>query len=280
MVTTPYSGQTVRSASPHYDYRPPPPGLDPDHFTGEVEPDIFNPVPDQPTGQQGTVWTDVDNSAGHSGYRSLAEIPVHHWYDGLPPVRNGVPYEVAQQEMQNRLMVDHSPVNYEHDGIRFYQHASEGTQIDWVDGRMPQYAGQTLDGPLAALANGKNAYDQTNTPNEVYAGDSANVGRYRLGKKAVMFGKYTYPIGKFGQDALLRAYSGLTPQFPANKRQWMDVAAPYTPNSSGANGFWAPAPSNQAPSNFALPSETAITDYGVAAQTDATSTEFEDRGWF
>jgi hypothetical protein len=278
MVNTPYSGQVVRAAGAHYDYRPPVPGLAPDHFTGAVEPDIFNPQPSPKDGAPGTVWAEEAASGVHSGYRTLAEVPVTHWWPGQAPVPAGVPRAQAMQTMQERMMVDHSPVNYERDGIRFFQHASEGTVIDWVDGRLPREAGQTLEGPLAGLANGKNGYDQTNEANEVYTGNSANVGRYRVGTKMVVFGRYDNPLGKFGQDAQLRAYTGLTPTLPAEKKQWNEIAAPYTPSSSGANGYWAPAVPWQAPSLFSLPSETIMTDYGVSSADDENTSDFDDGG--
>lgn len=274
MVNTPYSGQVSRAA--HYDSRPPPPGLHPDHTTGHVEPDPFNPVPDKVTGQDHTVWGRPDEEAAGSGFRSLAEIPVDHWYAGQSAVPSGLPYGQAQQAMQERMMVDHSAVNFVPDGIRLYQHASEGTRIEWTDGRMSQYAGDTIGGALAGLGNGRNGYDQTNHPNEVYAGDSANVGRYRLGKRNTAFGEYRFPIGKFGQEASLRAYTGLTPTFPANKVQLNQTAAPYTPNSSGANGYWHPAPFAQTPTEFGLPSETAMTDF--ATSTPSGGNDFDDGG--
>jgi len=276
MVNTPYSGAVIRAA--HYDYRPPVPGIAPDHFTGTVDPDPFNPVPDTPAGQNGTVWqvSSDEESAGPSGFRSLAEIPVDHWAGGEPSVQSGVPYGVGQQAMQDRLMEDHSVVNYVPDQYRLYQHATEGAYIgDWV-GRASQFAGQAIDGVLGALANGRNAYDQTNAPTEVYSGDDANVARYRLGRQFRFFGSYQFPIGKFGQDATLRAYTGLTPQFPADKHQFNEYAAPYTPNSSGASAYWFPAQSNQIPSLFGLPSETAMTDFASHTADDGTNTDFPE----
>ena len=173
-------------------------------------------------------------------------------------------------------MVDHGEVNFAPDQYRLYQHASEGTSIeDWV-ARPSQFAGQTIDGALGALANGRNAYDQTQAPNEVYAGDPANVGRYRLGRQVRFFGLYQYPIGKFGQDANLRAYTGLSPAFPFVKDQMNETAAPYTPNSSGASAYWSPAQSNQVPSLFALPSETAITDFATQTAADGSYSDFTD----
>lgn len=278
MVNLPYSGQVSRAA--HYDYRPPVPGLNPDHTTGAVEPDPFNPVPDQVPGQDGTVWTVTSDeaAAGPSGYRSLAEIPVDHWYAGQNAVQSGLPYGAAQQAMQERMMVDHAPVNFVPDQYRIYQHASEGQQFTTFIGRPSQYAGETISGPLAGLADGRNGYDQTNLPNEVYAGDDANVGRYRLGRRQNWWGTYQFPIGKFGQDASLRAYTGITPTFPAEKHQFQETAAPYTPNSSGATAYWAPAQANQIPTAFGLPSETAMTDFATQTGDDGSYSDFENGG--
>jgi len=176
--------------------------------------------------------------------------------------------------MQNRLIADHSAVNYVPDGIRLYQHYSEGMAAEWVVGRMPQNAGVDPGEELAYLVNGTNSYDRTNQPNEVYQGDDANVGRYRLGRNSQVFGLYESPLGKFGQDALVHAYTGLIPAFPVDKPQMKDTA-PYTPNSTG-RARWFPAVPNQIPSNFALPSETTMTDYATVA--DAGYSDFvEDR---
>lgn len=273
MVDTPYSGAATRGA--HYASRPPVPGLNVDHFHPDPEPDIFNPVPTTPGGQTGNVWADQRNAAGPSNQPNFAQVPVSHWYDGQPAVPSGEPYARAQQAMQERMMVDHSEVSFVPDGIRLYQHATEGQRNEWNIGRPSQFAGETIpDGPLAALGNGHNAYDQTNAPNEVYTGDPTNVGRYRLGMKTNMYGLYESPIGKFGQDALLHAYTGLYPSMPVEKEPMKDTA-PYTPNSTGT-AHWAPAGTYQIPSLFNLPSETSITDYAVVAE-DTTGSDFTDR---
>jgi hypothetical protein len=274
MVDSPYTGAALRTA--HFAVRPSVPGVNVDHTTPDPEPDPFNPVPDQPRNQAGyDVWTVDPEHAGPSNQPNLAQVPVSHWWDGQPSVPTGIPYERAQQAMQERLIADHSVASYVPDGIRLYLHATEGQTNDFVVGRPSQYAGQEItEGPLAGLINGTNGYDQTNLPNEVYAGDSANVGRYRLGVKTNVWGLYENPIGKFGQEATLHAYTGLHPAFPVT-RERMENTAPYTPSSSGTD-HWLPAAPYQKPSLFSLPSETAITDYGVAADNDFVS-EFEDR---
>lgn len=275
----PYTGTALRSAVAHYGSRPPPPGLNADHMKPDPEPDPFNPVPDTPPDQAGTVWSDPEAmgpTAGQSNFPNLAQAPVSHWYDGQPAVPSGEPYGRAQQAMQERLMVDHADTNYVPDGIRLYQHWSEGQENDFIVGRAPVAAGATIpDGPLAGLQNGRNGYDATNVPNEVYSAGESNVGRYRLGVKTNMWGIYSSPLGKFGQDANLRAYTGLSPAFPFDKTPMTDTA-PYTPNSTGTT-HWTPATPAQKPSLFGLPSETSVTDYTVASAGGNSQSEFEDR---
>ncbi len=273
MGNSPYTGAALRAG--HFSSRPPVAGVNADHMTPDPEPDPFNPVPDVPANQTGTVWGYEPEHAGPSNQPNLAQVPVSHWWNGEPAVPTGVPYGVAQQAMQDRMMADHSPANYVPDGIRLYLHATEGQKNEFNIGRGSQFAGETIaDGPLAGLANGTNSYDQTNDPNEVYTGDGANVGRYRLGVKTNIFGLYENPIGKFGQDAMLHSYTGLVPALPVG-RERMDNMSPRNPNSSHTD-HWFPAAPFQKPSFFSLPSETAVTDYSVAAGTEYAS-EFEDR---
>lgn len=267
-----YSGALVRKA--HYSQRPPPPGLAQDHFTGETDPDLFESRVVTPSAQMGTVWPRPEDFAPLSNMPNLAQVPVSHWFNGVTPVPSNVPYGVAQQEMQDRMMVDHSDTNYVPDSIRLYQHVTEGMAALFTVGRMPQNAGEDPGQNLQYLVNGTNSYDHTNQPNEVYTGDAANVGRYRLGLKTEVFGLYEYPLGKFGQDPLVHAYTGLHPAFPTEKPQ-MEHTAPFTPNSTGT-AHWAPAPSNQIPGNFGLPSETAMTDYATVAV--AAYSDFDDDG--
>lgn len=268
-----YSGAQVRAA--HYARRPAPQGLAKDHFTGAVEDDIFRPEVDTPSAQTGTVWTGAEEFAPVSNMPNLAQVPVSHWYgSGDSPVPTNVPYGVAQQEWQNRFIADHANVNYVADSIRLYQHESEGMLAEWNVGRMPQNAGEDPGENLQYLVNGTNSYDHTNIPNEVYQGDEANVGRYRLGMKTNVYGLYNNPIGKFGQDALAHAYTGLNAAFPNTKPHMADTS-PYTPNSTGT-AHWSPAASNQVPSNFALPSETAMTDYATVSNSGYASDFTED----
>lgn len=269
-----YTGHALRSAL-HYDSRPPVPGLGADHFTGAVEPDIFNPVPETPAGATGEqVWSGQTEHASQSNMPNLAQQGVSHWHDGDAPVQSGVPTAQRMDAMAARMVADHQRVNTVPDSIRLYQHATEGQVNEFITGRTPQNAGVDPGENLQYLVNGRNSYDHTNQPNEVYAGDSPNVGRYRLGVKTNMYGLYDNPLGKFGQDALLRAYTGLVPQFPVDKPQATNTA-PYTPNSTGT-AHWAPAQPNQVVSNFSLPSETAMTDYVTAG--GGGNPEFDDHG--
>lgn len=273
MVDRVYSGSTVRGA--HFASRPPPPGLAADHTTGKTEPDIFNPQPDTPADQAGTVWEDNAEELNTEAMRSLAQVPISHWYNGQPAVPSAEPYARAQQAMQERMMLDHSDTNYVPDGIRLYNHVSEGQHNEFIIGRNPVARGTTLPTDAQFLANGRNSFDQINQPNEAYgSGGESNVGGYRTGVKTNIWGIYESPLGKFGQDALLHAYTGITPTFPADKVQMNKIAAPYTPNSSGANGYWAPAVPFQVPSMFAVPSETASTDFATG------TTDFSDQGEF
>lgn len=263
---TAYTGYLTRTAH----YGPPgdvAPGVNPDHTHPAAEPDPFNPQPDTPTAQTGDVWNPTEN-----GFASDWQVePVAHWFNGSPAVPSNVPYGTGQQAMQDRMLADHSVIHYVSDTIRLYQHQSEGVSIDWQVGRSPQHAGESVGDNESYLMMGRNSYDVTNQPNEVYAGDPANVGRYRLGVKTTMFGLYDNPIGRFGQDANLRAYTGLSPQFPVDKPSVAD-AAPYTPNSSGTT-TWT-MPQFQVPRLFSLPSETSMTDYTTASEDGSVSSDF------
>ncbi len=278
MVDRPYSGAAVRGG--HYSSRPPVPGVNNEHLHPDPEPDPFNPVPDTPANRAHSLLTGTNESPGQSGYPNLAEQPIHHWYDGQASVPSGVPKATAMQAQQERMMRDHSDVNYVPDTTRIYHHATEGQANTFTIGRMPQNAGVDPGENLQYLVAGDNSYDFVNKPNpDVYTGDEANVSRYRLGVKTGIFGLYENPIGKFGQDAQLHSYTGLHPQFPVDKQQ-LEHTAPYTPNSQGT-AHWFPAAFAQVPSIFGLPSESALTDYTLANEfADSGSSEFTDRGSF
>jgi len=273
-VDSPYSGTAVRNA--HFASRPPVPGLNKDHFTPDPEPDPFNPVPTPGHSYTDSILTTREEDGPQSDYPTLATQPFHHTYDGQLSVPSGEPYGRAQQAMQERMMVDHSDSNYVPDEYRRYLHATQGQNNQYVVGRMPQNAGVDPGPDLQYLVNGQNSYDHTNEPNEVYAGDPANVGRYRLGYDTKIFGLYQNPIGKFGQDAQLHSYTGQVPQLPQAKPQMTDIS-PHTWPSTGT-AHWEPAPPNQTPSMFSLPSETSLTDATIANEfaDGAGGSEFTD----
>lgn len=272
-VETPYSGTALRRA--HYSTRPPVPGVNRDHFTPDPEPDPFSPVPTPAHNYPGTVLTQTVDDAPASNYPDPAAVPVTHWFNGQPSVPNGVPYGRAQQEMQDRLLTDHSVQNYVPDAFRRYNHATQGQNNQFVVGRMPQNAGVDPGEDLQYLVNGNNSYDHTNQPKpDVYTGDPSNVGRYRLGTDTRIWGLYQNPIGKFGQDAQLHSYTGLHPDLPQPKPQLKDTA-PYTPNSTGT-AHWFPAPFAQIPSLFGLPSETEMTDRVTVNDFTDSGSEFTD----
>jgi hypothetical protein len=268
-----YSGAATRGI-PHFGRRPPVEGVNAEHLHPNPDPDPFNPVPDVPASQAGTVWTADESSPGQSNLPNLAQIPVSHWYPGAPSVPMGLPHDITRQTFQERFLEDHSQVAYVPDTIRLYTHASEGQANEFNVGRSPVNAGLDPGQGLQNLVMGRNSYDATNQPNEVYAGDAPNVGRYRLGVKTNIWGLYETPVGKFGQEAQLRAYTGLSPHLPVDKPR-IPNSAPYTPNSAGTT-TWAPAPVNQTPSGFALPSESALTDYATTLQAAASA--FRDSG--
>lgn len=268
-----YTGAAARQA--RMSARPPVPGVNSDHITPHPEPDPFNPAPGTPLGQQATIWGTERQDAGQSNQPNLAQVPVTHWWQGAPPVPTNVPEARADQEFQDRFVFNHLHRNVIPDPARIYRHATQGHMLRWEVGRLPREAGITVPENARWALAGKNGYDQTNEPNEVYQGAAPNVGRYRLGEREVVFGLYAMPLAKIGQDAQLHAYEGLHPQMPmAQPRQ--ENTAPYTPNSRGTE-HWAPAPPSQVPSMFALPSETAVTDYAVV---DGWRSDFSDRGEF
>jgi hypothetical protein len=269
LATSPYSGALVRSA--HYSFRPPVPGINPEHEHPAPDPDPFSPPPEGAgTGARGDVWQPGD-------------LPVHtdmvvaqrlHDTPLQPPVPSNVHQDQANLATTARMLANHGVVEYRPDKYAPYKHADQGRDIDWYTGRPSRDAGITVPDNASFLVAGKNAFDFTNQPNEVYTGDAPNVGRYRLQANQQDFGLYRFWT-KQGQDGWLRAYAGLQPDFPVDKPRVPD-SAPYTPNSSGTTTWlqsqW------QVPSIFGLPSETASTDYQIAAAQAEASGGFDDGG--
>jgi hypothetical protein len=257
MADLPYTGAAMRAA--HFAFRPPVPGINPEHEKPDPEPDPFAPAPE---GVQAAAY-DVYQPEDVSVHTEMQQRPFDHWAHLQPPVPSSVERETAGIAAAARMVHNHACIDYRPDQYPLYKHADQGRSIEFERGREPWQAGESVSEEMSYLVMGKNAYDQTNQPNEVYGGDSPNVGRYRLGMAVTDFGRYEYWTLQ-GQDAELRAYTGLEPAFPVEKPRIED-SAPYTPNSSGTARFVTPA--FQIPSLFGTPSETALTDFEAAGTT-------------
>jgi len=271
---TSYTGALMRAASgAHFSMPNSVPGTDPRHEHPVNEPDPFDPNVQPPASAepQGDVWQPQDQTP----HTQMTVQPVSHWGQNANPVPLNVHSFAANNATQSRMLGVHSHVDYRPDQYVPYTHATEGRSIEFMEGRESAYAGQSVPDEMSYLVAGKNAYDFTNQPNEVYSGDAANVGRYRLGYTVNEFGSYDFWT-KQGQDGMLRAYTGLEPAVPVDKPRIED-SAPYTPNSSGTTTWTLPA--FQVPSFFASPSETASTDYEmVNGDVMASSGSFSDDG--
>jgi hypothetical protein len=261
-----YSGSLVRSA--HFAFRPPVPGINPEHEKPDPDPDPFTPMPEGVTPAAYDMWQPQDASS-HS---PMQQRPFSHWGYLQQPVPMAVPSETAGIAATARMIANHSQVDFRPDTYVPYKHADQGRSIDYITGRGSTESGETISDDMAYLVMGTNAYDRTNQPNEVY---SADEGRYRLGTRIDQFGIYEFWT-KQGQDAQLRAYTGLVPAAPVDKPRVPD-SAPYVPNSSGTTTHLFGA--FQVPSMFSLPSETASTDYeasGMGGYFDPSG--FDDGG--
>lgn len=257
MADMPYTGAATRAA--HFAHRPPVPGINPEHEKPDPDPDPFQPSTQAPAGG---VTGDVFQPEDYSVHTEMQDRPVSHWAFLQPPVPSNVQVEVSGIAATARMVANHACIDYRPDQYPTYKHGDQGRSIEFVNGRMPWQAGETVSDEMAYLVMGKNAYDQTQQPNEVY---SADQGRYRMGVGITDFGQYTFGQQKVGQDAELRAYTGLEPAFPVDKPQPTDTH-PYTPNSVGTANFLTPA--FQIPSMFAPAGETAVTDYEASTTTD------------
>lgn len=256
MAELPYSGALMRAA--HFAYRPPVPGVNPEHEKPDPDPDPFQPD----HGDVQPAAFDMFQPEDMSVHTEMQDRPVSHWGFLQAPVPSNVQSEVAGIAATARMLVNHACVDYRPEQYPVYRHADQGRSIEETVGRPSAYAGENVTEDMAYLVMGKNAYDATNKPNEVYGGDSPNVGRYRLGLTRTDFGRYEFHM-KQGQDAQLRAYTGLEPAFPVDK-PIIENAAPYTPNTSGSSYI---TPAFQVPSMFAVPSETALTDFEATGST-------------
>lgn len=268
-----YSGALTRAA--HTAFRPPVPGINPEHEHPEPDPDIFAPTPEgvQEQGPTGDVWQPADDPT----YSDMRDADIHHWTALQDPVPSGVPSGPAGIAATVRMLANHARELFRPDTYVPYKHATQGHHIQYVEGRRPQNAGSSVPDDMGYLVvgrTGRNSYDLTNQPNEVYSQEPGGGGRYRLGTNIENWGLYEFPTQQ-GQDAWLRGYTGLVPQFPVDKPRVED-SAPYTPNSSGTT-TWV-MPTFQVPSMFSLPSETAITDYTTATEEEEPPAQFDDGG--
>jgi hypothetical protein len=272
MADTAYSGALLRSA--HYAFRPPVAEVDPGHLTPHETGDIFDPRPAAVAGQAGDVWQDLE-ATDHS---EMVAREFSHWGNApLAPLPSDLHPAVKHKAETERIVTNHLVVDFRPDTWTTipYRNAGMGVALPYTQGRGPIQEGEAIDPDLGYLVAGKNAFDYTNAPNEVYGGDpGSSGGRRRLGYWTPRFGIYEFWT-KQGQDAEVRAYTGLVPAFPADKPRIED-AAPYTPNSSGT-ATWI-QPSYQDPSQFTLPAETIMTDYTAQAWGDQTAGSFEDTG--
>lgn len=252
-----YSGFLKRKA--FYVTKPPVHPVGAYHGPGDVpdEPDLFGPSVDGAqdiAGHQVDVWEQQED-APHSAY---GEDRISHDGEAGAPERMGLLRRISELAAQRRMIADHSRDHYRPDPARPYKHATQGRRFSWWPGRSPQLAG--VDGPEFLVA-GKNSFDFTNQPNEVYgSGGESNVGRYRLGLKQDNFGLYEDPRGLFGQEAWLRAQVSPTVEYHQDKpaRPGGPPSAPFMPDASFITDAF------QLPSAFTLGSETAVTDYTLA----------------
>ncbi|MFV6033161.1 hypothetical protein [Streptomyces sp. NPDC056264] len=233
------------------------PGVSGGHVQPTEDPDPFEPA--QPNVQQTTVdaWLPQEPSF----HTDMQVKPRTHWADLQQPVPSNIEGPDEDLAATARMLANHSVVDFRPDQYIPYRHATEGRTIEYTEGRRP------VEPSMEALLAGQNSYDFTNHPSEVYGGE-----RYRLGTRIEDFGHYEFWTQQ-GQDAWLRAYSGLEPAFPVDKPR-VENSAPYTPNSSGTT-TWLLSPF-QDPSSFALPSETSISDFALGNGSGAVNQDFDE----
>jgi hypothetical protein len=267
-----YSGALQRKA--HFAFRPPVAEVDPGHLHAHETGDPFDPKPPAVDGQGGTVWADVE----FTDPTEMVQRDFSHW-SAVPsaPLPSDLHSAIANKAEAQRIIDNHMVQDFRPDTWTTipYRNAGMGVALPYLEGRDPVQEAETIAEDLQYLVAGKNSFDFTNQPNEVYGGDpGSSGGRRRLGWWTPRFGIYEFWTQQ-GQTADLRAYTGLSPAFPVDKPA-VENAAPYTPNSSGTT-TWV-QPSYQDPSQFTLPSETLVTEYTVQAWGDQVPDTFEDTG--
>lgn len=256
---TAYSGYLKRRVA--YAARPTVPGVSAEHGPGDVPPqdDLFGPSVDGPvdnSGHQQDVWEPAED-APMSAY---GDDRISHDGGRTPPPPMGILARASMYLEQRRMLADHSREHYRPDPSRIYRHATQGRRFQWWPGRGSQMAG--IEGPEFLVA-GKNGFDYTNQPNEVYGGGGeSNVGRYRLGVQQDDIGLYEDPRGLFGQEAWLRARISPTLDYHGDRERPGEgpPSAPFLPDAAFVRDAF------QLPSGWGLPSETALTDYTLATR--------------
>lgn len=231
-------------------------GVSGGHLEPTADPDPFQPEQEAVRPTTEDAWLPQE-APGHTEW---TVSPVQHWTRLQPPVPSNVEGPDDDLAATARMVANHSVVEYRPDTYPVYRHGDQGRTIEYVEGRRP------VEPSLEALQMGRNSYDATNAPSEVYGGE-----RYRLGTHIELFGRYEFWT-KQGQDGMLRAYEGMHPNLPVDKPRVED-SAPYTPNSSGT-ATWT-QPTWQDPSSFALPSESALSEYQMSSKPAP-----EDHGFY
>lgn len=253
-----YSGYLKRRVA--YDNKPSVHAIGAEHGPGDVPPqdDLFGPSVDGPidlAGHQGNVWEPAED-APMSAY---GDDRISHDGGRSTPAPMGLLARISAYAEQRRMLADHSREHYRPDPARIYRHASQGRAFRWWAGRGSQMAG--IEGPEFLVA-GKNGFDFTNQPNEVYSAGDSNVGRYRLGMQQDVVGLYEDPRGLFGQEAWARAQISPTLEYHGDRARQGEgpPSAPFLPDAAFVREPF------QAPSGWTLGAETAVTDYLLATR--------------
>src|SRR5688500_7756490 len=105
MAERAYSGALTRSA--HFAFRPPVPGVNPEHERPDPDPDPFQPVQEGVQPAAFDVWQPADVSE-HS---QMQQRPISHWGHLQDPVPSSVPAETAGIAATARMIANHSAID-------------------------------------------------------------------------------------------------------------------------------------------------------------------------
>lgn len=236
-------------AGAHYERTVSVGAVDPGHSQQSAGRGIFEPTPEANTPPApGDIWTPYDPTP----YTGLVPPRPDHTasHGAAVPIPSGVDGERGQNTANDRMVTVHSHADYVPYERPVYKSQRQGHIIVTTEGRAPAPAP-----PVEAFLTGRNGYDFSNPPSEVYGG-----ARYRLGTLTQMFGSYEF-WQKQGQDATVRPVVTEAPILPVAKPP-IPNSAPYTRNSNGTDR--ALYPQFQDPRSFTTPSETAMSDYTMA----------------